>query len=246
VAGVIGASLAINLLGGTSIFLAFAFAICNASEAVLAAWLIEHWSGPTFRLDKLRHVVALFVAAGVAPAVASAGSAVAMTLLGPSTAPMLSIWRVWFVADSLGIASTAPLMIGLVAVARDTPSWRELSEGALAVLVIVVTNGIALVLLAGPWSLITPASFLVPRLLWRFPLSAGICRSGRIRNCGNDRMDNNPCSRSLRRSESADRHPYRCRSDQHPRDYSGSARSHIALCPAAAERSSPTRGFDCW
>jgi PAS domain S-box-containing protein len=166
VAGVIGASLAINLLAGTSILLAFGFAICNASEALLAAWLIEHWSGPTFRLDKLRHVVALFVAAGVASAVASAGSAVAMTLLGPSTAPMLSIWRVWFAADSLGIVSTAPLLIGLVALVRDVPSRREFLEGTLAVLVIAVTNGIALALLAGPWSLIAPASFLVPPLLW--------------------------------------------------------------------------------
>jgi PAS domain S-box-containing protein len=166
VAGVTGASLATNLLSGTSILLAFAFAICNASEAALAAWLIEHWSGPTFRLDKLRHVVALFVAAGVAAAAASAGSAVAMTLLGSSTAPMLNIWRVWFAADSLGIVSTAPLLIGLVALVRDAPSWRELLEGTLAVLVIAVTNGIALALLAGPWSLITPASFLVPPLLW--------------------------------------------------------------------------------
>jgi len=49
---------------------------------------------------------------------------------------------------------------------RDAPSWRELLEGTLAVLVIVVTHGIALTLLAGPWSLITPASFLVPPLLW--------------------------------------------------------------------------------
>jgi PAS domain S-box-containing protein len=166
VAGVIGASLAINLLSGTSILRAVAFAICNASEALLAAWLIKRWSGPTFRLDKLRHVVALFVAAGVAPAVASAGSAVAMTLLGPSTAPVFSIWRVWFAADALGIISTAPLLIGIGAVVRDAPSWRELLEGTLAVLVIVVTHGIALTLLAGPWSLITPASFLVPPLLW--------------------------------------------------------------------------------
>ena len=135
VAGVIGASLAINLLSGTSILRAVAFAICNASEALLAAWLIKRWSGPTFRLDKLRHVVALFVAAGVAPAVASAGSAVAMTLLGPSTAPVFSIWRVWFAADALGIISTAPLLIGIGAVVRDAPSWRELLEGTLAVLV---------------------------------------------------------------------------------------------------------------
>src|SRR6266436_1573171 len=166
VAGVISASLAINLLGGTSILGAFAFAICNASEAVLAAWLIERWSGPTFRVGKLRHVMALFVAAGVAPAVASAGAAVAMTLLGPSDAPLLSIWRVWFAADALGIVSTAPLLIGVGAVLRDAPPWRDLLEGTLAVLVIAVTNAVALALLAGPWSLITPASFLVPPLLW--------------------------------------------------------------------------------
>jgi len=50
VTGVIGASLAMNLP------VRFAFAICNATETVLAVGLIEHWCGPTFRLDKLRHV----------------------------------------------------------------------------------------------------------------------------------------------------------------------------------------------
>ena len=165
-AGVIGASVAINLLAGTSILGASAFAICNVSEAVLAVWLIKHWSGPTFRLDKLRHVVALFAAAGVAPALVSAGSAIVMTLLGPSTVPLFSIWRVWSAADALGIVSTAPMLIAIGAVVREAPPWRELLEGTLAVLVIAVMNGIALALLAGPWALITPASFLVPPLLW--------------------------------------------------------------------------------
>src|SRR5262245_45778579 len=159
VAGVISASLAINLLGGAGIPGAFAFAICNAGEAVLAAWLIGRWCGPTFRVGKLRHVVALFVAAGVASVVASTGAAVAMTLLDLSAAPLFSIWRVWFAAHALGIVSTAPLLIGVGAILREAPPWRDLLEGAFAVLVIAVTNAVALALFAGPWSLITPASF---------------------------------------------------------------------------------------
>src|SRR4029077_7396654 len=75
-------------------------------------------------------------------------------------------WRVWSAADALGIVSTAPMLIAIGPVVREAPPWRELLEGTLAVHVIAVRNGIAWALLAGPWALIPPASFLVPPLLW--------------------------------------------------------------------------------
>ena len=166
VAGVIGASVANNLMAGTSIWSAVAFALCNAGEAVLAAWLIERWSGPAYSLDRLRHALALFVVAGVATAVAAAGATVAMILFGPSTAPLFSIWRVWFSADALGMITVAPLLIGVAAATREIPSLRELLEGTLAVISVTAAYGLALALLAGPWSLMTPGLFLFPLLLW--------------------------------------------------------------------------------
>ena len=49
---------------------------------------------------------------------------------------------------------------------HDAPSRREFLEGSLAVAAIAATNGLALTLLAGPWSLIAPGIFLFPLLLW--------------------------------------------------------------------------------
>ena len=146
VAGVIGASVANNLMVGTSIWSAVAFALCNAGEAVLAAWLIERWSGPAYSLDRLRHALALFVVAGVATAVAAAGATVAMILFGPSTAPLFSIWRVWFSADALGMITVAPLLIGVAAATREIPSLRELLEGTLAAISVTAAYGLALAL----------------------------------------------------------------------------------------------------
>ena len=166
VTGVIGASLAINLMGGTSIWSALAFALCNAGEAVLAVWLMTQLAGPSFTLDRLRNVGALFVAAGVAAAVAAVGAATAMALLGPSNAPWFNIWRVWFAADALGIVTVAPLLIGFGAALRDAPSWREVLEGTLAVVALTGAQASALTLLVGPWSLIAPATLFFPLLFW--------------------------------------------------------------------------------
>jgi PAS domain S-box-containing protein len=165
-AGVIAATLAANLIGDRTVWSALAFGLCNAGEALLAMWLIERWFGPAFNLDTLRRVVGFFAAAAIATAVAALGAAGAMKLFGPSTAQFLDVWQVWFRSDALGLVTVAPLLVGVAASVRDAPSWRELLEGTLAVVAVAVVNGLALGLLAGPWSLMAPAVFLFPLLLW--------------------------------------------------------------------------------
>jgi PAS domain S-box-containing protein len=165
-AGVIVASVAANMMGDRSLWSSLAFGICNAGEALLVAWLIERWFGPGFNLDSLRRVVGFLAAAVVGTAVAAAGASVAMHLFGPATAGLLDVWKVWFPSGALGIIVVAPLLIGVGAAVRDVPSWCELLEGTSAVVVMAVTNGIALMQLTGPWGLIAPGSFLFPLLLW--------------------------------------------------------------------------------
>ena len=101
-AGVIAASIVLNMLGGRSFLSALVFGICNAGEALLVTWLIERWFGPAFNLDSLRHVVGFFAAAAIATATAAAGASVAMELFGPSTAETLAVWKVWFPSGALG------------------------------------------------------------------------------------------------------------------------------------------------
>ena len=51
VAGTMAATIAANLSGDRNLWSAVLFALCNAGEAVLTAWLIEHYYGPDFRLE---------------------------------------------------------------------------------------------------------------------------------------------------------------------------------------------------
>jgi PAS domain S-box-containing protein len=163
---VLGASVAAALLSDRNVWAALAFGLCNAGEALLAAWLIERWFGASFNIDSLHRVLGLFAAAGVAAATAAVGASGAMKLFGPSTAASLDIWEVWFASDALGIVTVAPLLIGVAAAVRDAPSWRELLEGSLGVVAVTATIGSLLAILSGPWSLIAPASLLFPLLLW--------------------------------------------------------------------------------
>jgi PAS domain S-box-containing protein len=164
--GVIAATLAANLTSDRSVWSALAFGLCNAGEALLATWLIERWFGPAFNLDTVRRVVGFFAAIAVAMATSALGAAAAMKLFGPSTAEFLDVWQIWFVSDALGAVTIAPLFVGIVASLRDPPSWRELLEGTLAVVAVAVTYAVALAVLAGPRSLMTPGIFVFPLLLW--------------------------------------------------------------------------------
>jgi PAS domain S-box-containing protein len=164
--GVIVATVVANIMVDRSLWSALAFGLCNAGEALLVAWLIERWFGPSFNLDSLRRVLGFFAAAVIGTASAAAGASIAMNLFGPSTSGFLDVWKVWFPSGALGVITVAPLLIGIAAAVRDAPSSREVLEGTLAIVVVSIANGLALALLTGPLSLMSPAVFLFPLLLW--------------------------------------------------------------------------------
>jgi integral membrane sensor domain MASE1 len=93
--GVVAATIAANLLGDRNLWSSICSSLCNAGEALLAAWLIERWFGQSFRLDGLHRVLGFLAAATIATATAAVGGAVTMDLFH-TDAPLLSIWRVWF------------------------------------------------------------------------------------------------------------------------------------------------------
>src|SRR6266852_3535494 len=78
--GVMIATIVANLMGDRNVWSATAFAVCNAGEALLAAWLIEHHLGSPFSLDRLRSVLGLLAAAVVATATSGIGGTVAVKL----------------------------------------------------------------------------------------------------------------------------------------------------------------------
>jgi PAS domain S-box-containing protein len=166
VMGTIGATIAANLMGDRNLAATISFALCNAAEAVIAAWLIHRHTRAAFSLDALRRVLGLFTAAVVATALSGIGGTLGFVLLQGSSAPFLTTWSNWFVSDALGIVTVAPLVIGLVAVMREPLSQRELSEGLAALIVLTAVSAIGFASPTQYWVTILPPALLVPLLLW--------------------------------------------------------------------------------
>jgi PAS domain S-box-containing protein len=166
VVGTMAATIVANLLGDRNLWSAVLFAFCNAGEAVLTAWLIEHYFGSDFRLSKLRNVLGLVAAAIIGAAVSGIGGTVAFKLFHSTTTPMLTTWQHWFASDGLGIITVAPLLIEFASASRDRLSRSELVEGALAVVALALVSGLAIF---SRWELLAtvgPVALLFAPLLW--------------------------------------------------------------------------------
>jgi hypothetical protein len=66
---VAAATITANLLGDRSVGSAIVFAACDATEAMIVAWLIEYHFGSAFSLDSSRRVLGLFLATAVGTAI---------------------------------------------------------------------------------------------------------------------------------------------------------------------------------
>jgi integral membrane sensor domain MASE1 len=140
-AGAMVATIVANLMGDRTLLSAVVFALCNAGEALLTAWLIEHFFGLRFNLGKLGHVLGLLACAIVATAVSGIGGTAGFLYFHSSDAPILTIWQHWFASDALGIITVAPLIIELASAVRQPPARRGLMEGAAALVALVILNG---------------------------------------------------------------------------------------------------------
>src|SRR5215471_2406844 len=128
VVGVIVGTVAANLMSDRHVWTALFKGFCNAGEAVLVAWLIEHWFGRPFAFNDLRRVLAFVAAACLGAAASALGGAMTMTLFH-TRAPFWEVWRAWFLSDGVGILMVAPLVIELGQVWRKLPSRARSIEG---------------------------------------------------------------------------------------------------------------------
>jgi|SRR5579871_76921 len=166
-AGVVAATIAANLTSDRTILASIAFALCDAGEAVLAAWLVERYVGRDFYLTRVRHVLLLIVAAIVATACSGLAGAMAYKLFHSSDVPALITWQHWAVSDGIGIITVAPLMVGLVKVMRRPSLPHEFIEGAAAVIAAAAATAIMIFALPDPWwNRLAPVEMLLPILLW--------------------------------------------------------------------------------
>ena len=166
VVGTMAATIVANLLGDRNLWSTALFALCNAGEAVLTAWLIGHYFGSDFRLSKLRNVLGLAATAIIGAAVSGIGGAIAFKLFHSATTPILTTWQHWLASDGLGIIAVAPLLIELVSSSRDRPSRSELIEGALAVAALALVSGLVIFLRSELLATVGPVALLFAPLLW--------------------------------------------------------------------------------
>ena len=164
--GTMAATITANLLGDRSFWGAVLFALCNAGEAVLFAWLVERHFGSDFRLSKLRNVFGLVAAAVMATAISGIGGAITFKLFHSSATPVMTTWQHWFASDGLGIITVAPLLIEIGSATRDRPPLSELVEGMLAVAALALVSGFAIFLRSELLATVGPFAVLFAPLLW--------------------------------------------------------------------------------
>jgi len=164
--GVMVATIIANLMGDRNVWSATVFALCNAGEALLTAWLIGCYFGSGFTLGRLRNVLGLLAAAIVATAASGIGGTMAFKLFHSSTTPFWTTWGHWFASDAIGIITVAPLVIGFAKALHPPPPLNEIIEGIVALVVLAVINAITVLLPPESWEPALPPALLFPFLLW--------------------------------------------------------------------------------
>ena len=166
IVGTVAATIVANMLGDRSFWSSLVFALCNAGEAVVVALLIQRFFGSPFRLESVKRVFGLVAAAIVATALSGTVATFAYKTLYASPAPVLTIWRTWFVSDALGIITIAPLLIGVFSAVRDRPPPREALEGFLALVCVAALAVLILRLPSEAWAVEVIIALFFPLSLW--------------------------------------------------------------------------------
>jgi signal transduction histidine kinase len=143
----------------------FTFAIGNVAEPLITAKLVEHHFGMNFSLGRTRDLLGLFAAAFAGIIVSVTWYAMAYKLMMPKE-DSLTVWRDFFLGHVLGFVTIAPLVIGLFAALRDPPSGRELFEGVLGLIAVILLTVIIAFLPPAHWDTVTPVALLLPILVW--------------------------------------------------------------------------------
>jgi integral membrane sensor domain MASE1 len=133
-AGILVATVAVNLLGGNGPAVSSAFALVNAGEGWLVAELLQRRFGFPFRLDRLDRALGLLLAAAAAAALAGASGAVALRLVGPGAASAWDVALLFLAADFVGVATVAPLVLALATVREHAPAPRRATVEGTALL----------------------------------------------------------------------------------------------------------------
>src|SRR5262245_31640439 len=162
--GVMAATITANLLGDRNFGSAVVFALCNAGEALLIAWLIQRYFGSRFSFISVRNVLSFFGVVAFATATSGISGTIGFFLFHYSGTPLLTTWLNWFASDALGVITVAPVVIGLVRSLRDLPPKLDAVEGLISLSALAVISAIGFGAPIEHWFTILPVSLLLPPL----------------------------------------------------------------------------------
>ena len=127
------------VLHGQNAYLSLFFLLANAGESLCAALLVRFVTRGRSRINSLTSMPAIVGAGVLCPMVGATIGALGLALLTDSQT-LLHNWRIWWIADVIGILITAPLvMIWAAPPERHGPSlsrWRIFEACALGALLL--------------------------------------------------------------------------------------------------------------
>src|SRR5215510_4295914 len=158
------ATAASSIMFGKIPWVAVAFGLVNAGQALLTTWMIERRFGDDFKLENVPQVLGLLVASAIGVAIGAIGVAVVKTFAEPIA--FLYAWQLWFAPCLLGTLTITPLLIGLGGLPSERPPRRELIEGTVAFVILTLLSVLLILLPQEPWESALPVTFVLPVLLW--------------------------------------------------------------------------------
>jgi len=108
--GVLCSNTVANLTAGLSLTISLGFSLANCAESMTAAWLLVRFLGTPLTMTTLRDVMGLTGLAVIASNAGTACLGAAVVSLGLGT-PFWAVWRVWWIAVSLGMLVLAPTIV---------------------------------------------------------------------------------------------------------------------------------------
>ena len=174
VAGMMVATVAVNLLQHFSVAATAAWVVGNTAEPLIVAALIHRYFGAKFRIDQVYGVLGLSAAAVIGAVIASTWWTGVYYWLFDLKNPAAA-WSRWIIGDLAGILAVAPLVIGLTATPLRLPSRGETIESIAAVAVLAALTAVVVLLPSEAWETVIPAALVFPVLLWLAARCPPVC-----------------------------------------------------------------------
>lgn len=145
-----------------------ASSLANVSEALLSAWLLEHYVQIRHSLERVRDILGFVVIAVVlSPCLGASIGTVGLLASGLTASKDLAEgWWIWWIGDAMGALTIAPLILTWSYKPQVTLSQRHFTEAAMLMALLVVTSLIVFSSGLGDANFFPLAYLTFPYVIW--------------------------------------------------------------------------------